>query len=153
MKRFALASATLMLLATTACSDDGGDASPIASPTSAAVATGPASISLASSSIGDVVVGQGGMSVYLFVPDGAKTPTCVDACLDRWPIVAEVAEVGDGLDASLLGHVTHPNGTEQATYNGWPLYYFGGDTAAGDTNGQGVGDVWFTLDAAGAANS
>ena len=93
------------------------------------------------------------MSVYLFVPDGAKTPTCVDACLDRWPIVAEVAEVGAGLDASLLGHVTHPNGTEQATYNGWPLYYFGGDTAAGDTNGQGVGDVWFTLDAAGAANS
>ena len=33
------------------------------------------------------------------------------------------------------------DGTTQVTYNDWPLYLFSGDAAAGDTNGQGVGDV------------
>jgi predicted lipoprotein with Yx(FWY)xxD motif len=35
------------------------------------------------------------------------------------------------------------------TLNGWPLYYFAGDSAAGDTNGQGVNDVWWVLTPAG----
>ena len=39
----------------------------------------------------------------------------------------------------------------QVTYNDWPLYYFAGDAQAGDTNGQGVGDVWFAVDASGNA--
>ena len=42
-----------------------------------------------------------------------------------------------------LGTLTRTDGTMQATYNGWPLYYFAGDAAQGDANGQGVGDVWF----------
>ena len=31
------------------------------------------------------------------------------------------------------------------TYNDWPLYYFAQDSAPGDVNGQGVGDVWYLL--------
>ena len=42
------------------------------------------------------------------------------------------------------------DGSEQATYNGWPLYYFAQDSAPGDVNGQGVGDVWYVVDATGA---
>ncbi len=37
----------------------------------------------------------------------------------------------------------------QTTYNGWPLYYFAEDAAAGDVNGQGVGDKWYVIDAEG----
>jgi predicted lipoprotein with Yx(FWY)xxD motif len=35
------------------------------------------------------------------------------------------------------------------TYNNWPLYHFAGDSAPGDTNGQGLNDVWFVVGADG----
>ena len=35
------------------------------------------------------------------------------------------------------------------TLNGWPLYYYSGDKTPGDTNGQGVGGVWWVLTPAG----
>ena len=38
------------------------------------------------------------------------------------------------------------DGSTQATYNGWPLYYWKGDTNAGDVSGQNVSGVWFVLD-------
>ena len=36
-----------------------------------------------------------------------------------------------------------PDGSMQVAYKGAPLYYYAGDSAAGDTNGQGVGGNWF----------
>jgi predicted lipoprotein with Yx(FWY)xxD motif len=36
------------------------------------------------------------------------------------------------------------------TYDGKLLYHFAGDAKPGDTNGQGVGTVWFTVAADGA---
>ena len=74
-------------------------------------------------------------------PDPASPPLLVD---DPSALAA-----GEGIDASLLATAEHPAGGTQVTYGGWPLYYFAGDAAPGDTNGQGSGDVWFALDAAG----
>ena len=34
-----------------------------------------------------------------------------------------------------LGTVTRPDGTQQVTFNSWPLYVFSGDHVRGDTNG------------------
>jgi predicted lipoprotein with Yx(FWY)xxD motif len=45
----------------------------------------------------------------------------------------------------MLGTISLPDGTTQVTYNGWPLYYYIDDAAAGDANGQGVGGVWFLV--------
>jgi predicted lipoprotein with Yx(FWY)xxD motif len=44
-----------------------------------------------------------------------------------------------------LGVTTRTGGAKQVTYGGHPLYYFKGDTAPGQTKGQGVGGVWFLI--------
>ena len=69
-------------------------------------------------------------------------------------IVADASKVtgGDGVDESLLGTVDHPDAGTQVTYNGWPLYFFSGDSAPGDTNGQGQGGVWYVVDPTGNAD-
>ncbi len=38
-----------------------------------------------------------------------------------------------------------PDGTNQVTYNGSPLYLFTGDKAAGTASGQGVEGKWFVV--------
>ena len=45
----------------------------------------------------------------------------------------------------MLGTTKRTDGTTQVTYNSHPLYYFAGDKAAGDTNGQGTAGIWFLL--------
>ena len=56
-----------------------------------------------------------------------------------------------GADDSLVGSFERDDGTIQATYDGWPLYYFAQDQEPGDTTGQAVNDVWWVIDADGAA--
>jgi predicted lipoprotein with Yx(FWY)xxD motif len=41
-----------------------------------------------------------------------------------------------------IGTITRDDGSTQVTYNGAPLYYFAGDEAAGDSNGDGLNGVW-----------
>jgi predicted lipoprotein with Yx(FWY)xxD motif/cytochrome c5 len=94
-----------------------------------------------------------GRSLYLFTNDSKNTPTCYDQCAQNWPplLVKEKAVAGKGVAASLLGTAQRRDGKLQATYNGWPLYYFARDQKAGDTNGQGVGGVWFLVSPYGVA--
>jgi predicted lipoprotein with Yx(FWY)xxD motif len=40
---------------------------------------------------------------------------------------------------------TRADGTVQATYGNWPLYYYVGDHGFGDIDGQGVDGVWFVI--------
>ena len=110
-----------------------------------------ADLQLSSSDLGEILVDADGNTLYLFVPDAQGDSTCYDECEANWPIVGELSSVGDGLDAGLLGTTERTTGDTQATYNGWPLYFFAADAAAGDTNGQGVNDVWYVVDAGGNA--
>lgn len=102
-----------------------------------------------------MLVDGAGMTLYMFVPDQQEngTPTCYADCEKMWPPF-EAAESGvflpgDGVDESLFGTVEREDGTQQVTYNELPLYLFSGDEAAGDVNGQGLGEVWWVMDAGG----
>ena len=108
-------------------------------------------VELASSGLGDILVDADGNTLYLFVPDGQGESVCYDDCATAWPPLTVEGVAGDGVDDGLLGTTERTDGTEQVTYNGWPLYYFANDAATGDTNGQGLNDVWYVVDADGNA--
>ncbi len=137
---------------TTVAAESPAATSPASSSPAAAAAD--ATLSLATvGDLGDVIVDASGFTVYLFTPDGTGPSTCTEGCATAWPpVLADAAPtVGDGLDATLVGTTDRADGTTQVTYAGHPLYRFGGDSAAGDANGQEVGDVWYVLDATGTA--
>lgn len=130
---------------------DGGVAVVGAEVTVASAEATSAAISVANGPLGDILVDADGSTLYLFIPDGQGESTCYDQCETNWPPLTGEISAGDGLDAALLGSSTRTDGSEQVTYNGWPLYYFAGDAAPGDTNGQGINDIWFVVSPAGEA--
>lgn len=95
--------------------------------------------------MGSFLTTADGFSVYLFLPDEQGESTCYDDCEASWPPMTGDISAGEGVDDSLLGTTTREDGSEQVTYNGWPLYFFANDAAPGDTNGQGVSDVWYLV--------
>jgi predicted lipoprotein with Yx(FWY)xxD motif len=104
-----------------------------------------ANVRLASdAAFGSILVDGNGNSLYFFSRDTKTTSECTDGCLNNWPVFynADIS-VGTGLEASDFGTITRGDGSRQTTYKGWPLYYFANDNVAGDTNGDGVGGVWF----------
>ncbi len=154
-----------LALALTGCANDSGStdtASPSADVQSSAASSAPAenspsgdmgaaSLALADSSLGKIVVDGKGMTVYQFDKDtqGADSSACTGPCEDQWPAVPGGTDVTvDGVTGK-TGTITGVNGESQLTLDGWPLYYFAGDKKAGDTAGQGLKDVWWVLDAAG----
>lgn len=95
---------------------------------------------------GDVLVDSEGMSLYLFTQDEEGTSTCYGDCEDAWPPLTVEGEPSAGSDVTAsLGTTERDDGSMQVTAEGWPLYYYAGDSEPGDTEGQGVGDVWFLL--------
>lgn len=159
-----LSSATTLLLAMTltACGSDdpdqsGTDEAPPGQTTdtgeeTGGAATGPGPVlSTADTALGPILVDGEGRTLYLFTQDSPSTSVCHDDCLAAWPVLEGEPTAGDGVDDSLLGSFEREDGTAQATYDGWPLYYFAQDQAPGDVTGQAVNDVWWVIDADGAA--
>lgn len=89
-----------------------------------------------------------GRALYSYTKDKGTTSECYGACAKAWPPLLTTGPVtisGQYTVASDLGTTTRTDGTKQVTYGGHPLYYYAGDTAAGQTKGQGVGGVWFLI--------
>ncbi len=116
-------------------------------------AAGAATVATADTDLGTVLVDGEGRSLYLFTNDTGTTSTCTGDCAGNWPaLLTEGDPVGEGgADAALLSTSEREDGGIQVTYNGHPLYFFSGDEAPGDLNGQEVGDVWYLVTPAGEA--
>jgi predicted lipoprotein with Yx(FWY)xxD motif len=144
----------LTALALASCGG-GGSSEATASPTPPKTASGaPATVGVATSGLGEILVDSKGRTIYLFKKDGGAKSACSGACASAWPPVRANGKptVGPGANASLVGTTARPDGTPQVTYNGQPLYLYAGDEKPGDTNGQGLtgfGAPWWVLSPAG----
>lgn len=100
----------------------------------------------------NILTAKNGFTLYEFRNDRPSESVCYDVCARIWPplLVGKgiVPTAGAGVSGE-LGITVRRDGSRQVTHNGVPLYFFAGNAAApadaqpGDTNGQGVGGVWF----------
>jgi predicted lipoprotein with Yx(FWY)xxD motif len=100
------------------------------------------SLTIVQTAAGEALAGADGLTLYTNSEEADGSVACLDSCVANWPPLSGTVEAGDAT-ADLLGTRTRPDGTEQVTYNGYGLYYFSGDTAEGDSSGEGLGGVWF----------
>jgi predicted lipoprotein with Yx(FWY)xxD motif len=137
----------LVALAVAACG--GGGAATAASPPKTSSGAS-ATVGVANSSLGSILVDSTGRTLYLFKADVGAKSACSGACATAWPpLLATVTPTaGTGLTASKLRTITRSDGKQQVTYNGHPVYLFIKDKKPGQTTGQGVtafGAAWFAL--------
>jgi predicted lipoprotein with Yx(FWY)xxD motif len=94
--------------------------------------------------VGSYLADSKGMALYIFKKDTPGKSACTAECVAKWPLYfREKVAAPAGTKAEDFGTITREDGKKQTTYKGLPLYYFAGDVKPGDTNGQGVKDVWY----------
>ena len=108
-----------------------------------------ATVKVATTSAGTIIVAANGKTLYAFDPDGNDTTAahCTGGCAGLWPPLTSSAKLvaGKGLDKAKLT----VGGGKQVAYNGHLLYFYAPDTAPGATGGQGSGGVWHVVGADG----
>jgi predicted lipoprotein with Yx(FWY)xxD motif len=150
----AVAGLATIALAVAACggASGGGYGAPAAGGTGSTGSGG--SLALASSNLGKILVDGRGRTLYLFEADKGPSSMCDGACASLWPPLTTKGRptAGPGVSASKLGTTERVDGTTEVTYNGHPLYTYSGDSAPGQTTGQGsraFGAEWYVLSADG----
>ncbi len=73
-------------------------------------------------SLGQMLVGKNGLSLYVFLKDDFNKSNCAGGCATLWPpLLYTGSENLSGLPGALSA-ITRSDGTRQVTYNGMPLY-------------------------------
>lgn len=117
-----------------------------------------ATVKLAHTSAGTILVTGSGFTLYEFTADKRNRDHCmkVSGCTSVWPplTVSGHPTAGSGVRRSLLGTISIGHGHHQVTYAGHPLYRYTGDSTRGDTSYIGAnefGGFWYGLTAKGHA--
>jgi len=97
------------------------------------------------SSTGEVLetvrLAKDGFTLYTFDKDMVGQSACAGDCLNVWlPLLADEGAMAQ----APLSILSLENGNKQWAYKGKALYLFANDSAAGDTKGDGVKDIWHT---------
>ena len=100
--------------------------------------------------LGTYLTDASGRSLYLFEADHDGRSTCTGPCAAAWPPLTSpgTPKVAGAAEAGKVSTVSRGGETAQVTYDGHPLYYFAGDSAASQTNGQGsngFGARWWVV--------
>ena len=153
----AVGAAGLLLLAACGSSGTGATASGATKSGSASggtTAAQPGKVGTTSTSLGKVLVDPRGMTLYAFAADSPHHSVCTGSCLGYWPPApgADAARVAASGVTAKLATLKRSDGTSQLTANGYPVYTYVGDSAAGQTNGQGKnisGGLWWVVSPSG----
>jgi predicted lipoprotein with Yx(FWY)xxD motif len=98
-----------------------------------------------STGVGTVLVGPNGLTLYTLKSDPTNGSGCTGDCAANWPPflvkTGTTIKGGSGVSGTFASFAR--SGKRQVTYKGRALYYFAGDSYAGDTNGQGINHVWY----------
>lgn len=88
-----------------------------------------------------VLTDGSGRTLYYFLGDQGGKVTCTAGCAKEWmPVKVSGKPAGAAGITGTLGTAPDPAGGSVATYNGWPLYTYIGDTGPHQTHGDGVND-------------
>jgi predicted lipoprotein with Yx(FWY)xxD motif len=114
-----------------------------------------ASVKVARTQYGQVLVDGNGRALYLFTRDRTPFSRCYGSCAGAWPpfLTAGKPAAGAGAQGNLLGTTTRGD-SSQVTYAGHPLYYYVGDRHPGEVLCQGVeefGGTWYAVTRRGSA--
>ena len=147
----ALAVIALAGCSTTASTSTAASASPSMSASKAPAANPDAAT--ATGKLGQIIVDGKGMTAYVWDKDSANSgvSACTGPCADLWPAIttASATPTVTGITGT-VATITGVKGGKQITINGLPIYAFSKDAKPGDTNGQGVLNIWHVLSPAGA---
>jgi predicted lipoprotein with Yx(FWY)xxD motif len=143
----------LIVLGVAACGSGGGRSTSATTPPKTTDGA-PATLGVANTDLGKILVNTQGRTLYLFKKDTGPRSACTGACAAAWPPLRVTGKptVGRGTNASMLATTKRSDGNPQVTDNGHPLYLYTGDQKPGDTNGQGLnafGGGWFAVSASG----
>jgi predicted lipoprotein with Yx(FWY)xxD motif len=147
----ALGSVAVLALAAACGSGSGSNNSAAGSSGGGTVHQGPTSggVSTVSTSFGTIVTDSNGMTLYGFAADSTGKSNCDAQCLQYWPPVSPGSSSKPPANVSAkLGEITGTDGSPQLTIDGWPMYTYSGDSAPGDTSGQGLdlsGGLWWVV--------
>lgn len=76
---------------------------------------------------------KSGFTLYTFANDIANQSNCGATCIGNWPPLYAAAEAQSAGDFSAI---TRSDNSKQWAYKGQPLYFYTGDSAAGDIKGE-----------------
>jgi len=139
--------ALILTMAGTALAQDYNDNTPAA--TMPAMSSGGTTVMVhQNAKFGPYFTDSQGRTLYLFEKDTKPNEsTCTDKCATNWPAFTATGALTlpEGVSGKLTTFKRSDDGKMQVAYNGIPLYYFAKDTKPGDTNGQGIGDIWYVV--------
>ncbi|HEX6820304.1 MAG TPA: hypothetical protein VF120_18145 [Ktedonobacterales bacterium] len=115
--------------------------------TSASAPSGAGIVATASATVAghseSILTDASGRALYYFAADSSTSSACTGACTSTWSplIISSGTPTSNATLPGTLSAQDVGNGL-QVLYNGHPLYRYAGDTAAGQTNGEGFEGQW-----------